>query len=166
MADDDDRLALQARQPADDRHVIGIHAIAVQLVKVAEDRADVVERVGTLRVTGELGDLPRGQVGEDRFGECAALGPQPRNLLLDVDLGVGGDVAELLDLGLKFGDRLLKIEKTDGHLAGDSKCYVATGKRTGSDRAVQGAVLRRSAAGCKSLAAPQRASAAELSATP
>src|SRR4029077_14759255 len=49
-----------------------------------------------------------------------ALCAQLRHFLFDVDLGVRGHMPELLDLGLKFGDRLLKIQEADCYLAGDS----------------------------------------------
>ena len=45
-------------------------------------------------------------------------------------------MAELLDLGLKFGDRLLKIQEADGHLAATLGVLGAP-KRTGSARNAQ-----------------------------
>ena len=46
---------------------------------------------------------------------CAALGLQAADLVVDVDLGLGGHVAELFDLGFELGDRLFEVEKCDGH---------------------------------------------------
>ena len=59
MADDDDGLAVEARQAADERMIVGVHAVAVQLLEIGEALVDVVERVRPLRVTRELRDLPR-----------------------------------------------------------------------------------------------------------
>ncbi len=83
-ADHDDGLPIQSRKSADDRQVIGIHAVAVQLLKIAEHAGDVVERVWPLRVARQLRDLPRRQTGKDGLGERAALGVQPCDLLLDM----------------------------------------------------------------------------------
>src|SRR5204862_1901487 len=73
VADDDDRLALEAREAADERMIVRVHAVAVQLVEVGEAALEVVERVGTLRVACELCDLPRAQVREDAPSERLAL---------------------------------------------------------------------------------------------
>jgi hypothetical protein len=112
--------------------VVGIHAIAVQFLEIGENAADVIQRVGALRMARQLRDLPGRQVGEDRSGERAALGAQLGDLLLDVDLGVRGHMAKLFDLGLKFGDWLLKIEEADGHLARNSFHSSRGAKGTGS----------------------------------
>ncbi len=46
-------------------------------------------------------------------------------------------MTKLFDLGLKFGDRLLKIQKTDGHLRATLGLVVGP-KGTGSGTGVQG----------------------------
>jgi hypothetical protein len=66
-------------------------------------------------MTGELCDLPRREALEDADRELAALRLQPRDLIADVHFGVGADVPQLFDLRFELGDRLLKIEKRDGH---------------------------------------------------
>jgi hypothetical protein len=58
VANDHHRLAVEARQPADDGMVVGKGAIAVQFLEIGEDVLDVVERVGPLRMARHLGDLP------------------------------------------------------------------------------------------------------------
>src|SRR3569833_2544334 len=83
--------------------------------EVGEDALDVVQRIGALRMASELSDLPRGEVGENRFGERPALGLQPRNLIGDVDLVVMAAEAQLFDLGLELGDGLFEVEKTVFH---------------------------------------------------
>ena len=67
----------------------------------------------------QLGDLPRRQLRKDAGGQLAALGAQTRHLVLNIDLTVGGDVTQLLDLRFKFGDGLFEIEEIDGHLMPD-----------------------------------------------
>ena len=76
MADDDDRLVVEPRQAADEGMVVGVHAIAVQLLKIGEALVDIVERVRPLRVTRELSDLPCRQVREDAARQRFALVPR------------------------------------------------------------------------------------------
>ena len=90
----------------------------MHLLEVGADRVHVVERVGTLRVARDLGDLPRGELGVDLLGEVAALLRQPLDLLRDVDRGVVLHEAQLLDLLLQLGDRLLEIQEAGFHVAG------------------------------------------------
>ena len=45
---------------------------------------------------------------------CAALRLQARDLLADVDFGVGPHELELVDLGLELGDRLFEVEESSG----------------------------------------------------
>ncbi len=118
LADHHHRPAVETRRTADDRPVIRVHAVAMQLLEVREDRRQVVEAVRALRMAGQLGDLPRGEVREDAGGQYAALGTQARDFLADVDLGVVRHESELVDLGFKLRNRLLEIQKTHGHSAG------------------------------------------------
>ena len=115
LADDHDGRPSMPRQAADDGQVVAEHAVAMQLGEIRADHVDVVERIGPARMARELRDLPGRQRREDGGGELPALLLQARDLLGDVDLGVGGDMPELLDLRLQFGDGLLEFQKTDGH---------------------------------------------------
>ena len=58
VADQHHGSPVEARRSADDGEVVRVHAIAVQLLEVAEDEPDVIERVRPLRVARELRDLP------------------------------------------------------------------------------------------------------------
>ena len=120
MSDEHDRPAGEPREAAHDRQIVGIHAVAVQLVKLLEDRRRVVERVGPLRVTRELRHLPRCQARENTRRERTTPGAQPRDLLPDVHLGVGGHEPELVDLRLELGDGLLEFQEAEGHGAEDA----------------------------------------------
>src|SRR6266511_1236179 len=111
MADDHARRAIEAREAADDRRVVGEGAIAGELAEVAEHAVHVVKGVRPLRVARDLRDLPRGELRVDLLGELLALLLQPADLVGDVDGGVLVHVAKLVDLRLQFGDRLLEIEK-------------------------------------------------------
>ena len=50
--------AVEAREPADDRGVVGERAVAVQLLEVGAQRLDVVEGEGPLRMARDLRHLP------------------------------------------------------------------------------------------------------------
>jgi hypothetical protein len=58
VADHHHRLAVEPGQPADDGRIVGVMPVAVQLLEVGEDGADVVQRVGPLRMARDLRDLP------------------------------------------------------------------------------------------------------------
>src|SRR6185369_4279337 len=88
----------------------------MQLVEVAEDRLDIIQRVGTVWMAGELGDLPGRETGKDAGRELPALRLQPVDLILDVDLGLRGDVPQLFDFGFELGDGLFEIQKGNGHV--------------------------------------------------
>ncbi len=111
MADHHARIAIEPREAADDRRVVGVAPVAVQLAELAEQSVDVVERIGPLRVARDHRDLPRGEPAVDVLGELVALSLQSIDLVRDVDGGILVDVAQLVDLRLELGDRLLEIEK-------------------------------------------------------
>ena len=135
MADHHARLAVEARETAHDRGVVGVRSIAVQLAKVGEQRVDVVERVGSLRMARDLRNLPSRQLAVDLFGKELALFRQPRDLVGNIDGRILVDVAELVDLLLKLGDRLLEVEKGLLHARSESPgrmvAQLALGPRRG-----------------------------------
>src|SRR5579885_3045875 len=115
MADDHHRATVDASQPPHDRLVIGEHSIAVQLAELRAERSRVVQGVRTPGMTRELRDLPGSEARENAGRELPALGLQARDLLLDVDFGVGRDVPQLLDLGLELGNGLFEIQEGNRH---------------------------------------------------
>ena len=104
-------LAVEARQAADDRLVVGEGAVAVQLLEVGEDLVDVVERVRPLRMARDLRHLPGRQAGVDVLGELQALLAEPVDLFGDVDRRFVLHVAQFFDLRFELGDRLLEFEE-------------------------------------------------------
>jgi hypothetical protein len=83
LADDDHRAALETGEAADDRRVVGVHAVAVQLLKVGEQPLDVVERVGRCgwRAT---------------CATCQALRPEKMLRVSASLLAAAGDLVEML----------------------------------------------------------------------
>ena len=104
-------VAVEARQAADDAEVVGVVPVAVQFLEVGEDLVDVVQRVGALRMAGDLRHLPGRQVRVDVLGELHALAGQPFDLVGDVDCGFVLHVAQFVDLGFEFSDRLLELQE-------------------------------------------------------
>ena len=115
MADDHYRTAADLRESADDRLVVGVKAVAVQLVEIGHDVIDVVERIGTQGMARDLADLPGRQVGVDLFGQAQTLLPQRLDFLVDIEFVVAADKAQFADLVFKFSDRLFKFQKIGIH---------------------------------------------------
>ncbi|MNC85118.1 hypothetical protein D3C83_06970 [compost metagenome] len=115
VPDHDAGLAVEARKPPDDRGVVREAAVAVQLLEAGEEIVDVVERVGPLRVARHQRDLPGGELAVDFLRQRLALLLQARDLLGDVHRGIVLDEAQLLDLRLQLGDRLLEFKKCRLH---------------------------------------------------
>ena len=85
VTDDHAGLAIEARNAAHDGSVVvGKVAVAVRLGELGETSGAIVEVLRTLRVPGDLVDLPRRQVGVDVLGELLALFGQPVDLFGDV----------------------------------------------------------------------------------
>jgi len=111
VADHHTRLAVEARQAADDRQVVRERAVAVQLVEVGEDFANVVQRVWTLRMTCDLRDLPGRQGGVQVLGQLLAFRGQAGDFFGNVDGRIVLHKAKFFDLRFKFCDRLLELQE-------------------------------------------------------
>ena len=70
---------------ADDRRIICVHPVAVQFLKIGEQAADVIERVGALRVARDLRNLPRGQLGVNFLGQRLAFFLQPGDFVRNIE---------------------------------------------------------------------------------
>src|SRR2546427_13169283 len=107
MADHDQRLALEARQPPDDGRIVTEEPVAVQLGEVLEEQLAPVARVGTLGMPRQLRALPRGEGGVSAL--ALALEPvlQARDLVR-VRRVVGG--LQRRDAELQLEERLLDIQ--------------------------------------------------------
>src|SRR5438128_9913419 len=107
MADHDQRLALEARQPPDDGRIVTEEPVAVQLGEVLEEQLAPGARVGALGMPRQLRALPR---GEGRVGALAlALEPflQARELVR-VRRIIGR--LEGRDADLQLEERLLEVQ--------------------------------------------------------
>jgi hypothetical protein len=116
VPDDDHAPPVIPREPADDGRVVPEAPIAVQLLPVLEEKLDVVERVGAVRVARELDLLPRAEIGEELASEAARLLLEATQLGLEVVVRLG-ELAELLDPRDQLDDRLLEGEDVRGQAA-------------------------------------------------
>ena len=115
MSDHDDVHVGQTGETAHDRLVVRVGAVAVEFVKVREDRLDVVERIGAVRVAGHLRNLPGREVGVHLFEHFARLRlelidfARDRNglVLLSVEL----ELAEFFNLRFERLDVALEVQK-------------------------------------------------------
>jgi len=64
-----------------------------------------------LWVAGDLGNLPRSQLGVNVFGQLLALLGQAVDFFGNVDGRIVLYETQLFNLGIQFRDRLLKIEE-------------------------------------------------------
>ena len=85
MTDHHASLAVETGHAADHRQIIGKVAVAVQFLEVGEALVHVIHRVGALRVTRNLRDLPRRQAGVDVFCELNAFFAEPINFFRNID---------------------------------------------------------------------------------
>jgi hypothetical protein len=117
VADDHHRFAVESRQTANDGVVVGKGPVAVQFLEIGKDQAQVIKRVGPLRMTRHLADLPRRKPGIDLPGQDFALFLQASDFFGDVDGRIILRQAQRLDLPFEVGDRLFKVEETGFHQA-------------------------------------------------
>ena len=87
----------------------------MQLIELGEDVIDVVQRVGTTRVTGQTGNLPAGQLAENIFSQRFAFVLQTRDFIADIQRIVITNQAQLFDFGLQVSNRLFEIKKIRVH---------------------------------------------------
>ena len=80
------RVAAQTRPAADDRGIVEVEAVAVQLDEVGEDGAEIVEGVGTAGMAGDHDALDRREISVDLGPERIELALETLQLALDVDL--------------------------------------------------------------------------------
>ena len=101
VTDDHDCTAVQPSDTAHNRSIVSKVTITVQFLEIREDVANVVQRIGTLRVARHLRDLPAAQVAEDALGQGLALLLQPGDLFGDVQRVIAADQTQFFDFGLQ-----------------------------------------------------------------
>ena len=79
--------------------------------EVGEDGAEVVERVRAAGVAGDQHPLDGREIAVDLRPERLELSLETLELALDVDLALGADPLQVLDLPLQLEQRLLELQR-------------------------------------------------------
>jgi hypothetical protein len=116
VAEHDTGFSLEQRRTPDEGSVVAKEPVPMQGNEFVHEEVDVVERVGTLGVAGQLHPLPGGEVAVD-----------PALELLELDferlqrLGrflAGGRLAGFLEAMLQLSDRFFEVVPIPIHLEG------------------------------------------------
>jgi hypothetical protein len=112
MADQHHAPSIDAREPADDRRIVGERPIPGQRQEIVRDPGDIILEVRPIRMARDLRLLPRGQLGVSVAQQLVGLGLQAGDLGVDVDVDVrvACRLAQLGDFRLQLGDRLFEIQ--------------------------------------------------------
>jgi hypothetical protein len=140
MAHDDHVLAVKARHPANNRRIVAKPAVAVNFAPVAKNALNIIQRVGTLRMSRQFGALPRIQVRRNlaakiahpfmqlldlarRFCALPFHRLQPRDLLLDffqfllrLQSRIHSDAVPMLSGAMRLDNRQHKIRAINGRI--------------------------------------------------
>ena len=87
------RGAIETRHSTDDRQIVCVHTIAVQLMEIGEELAHVIERIRALRVARHQRRLPGRELAVDFLGQILAFLLQTSDFIGDVDSRVRLDIA-------------------------------------------------------------------------
>ena len=107
VANNNDRSTADAGQSSDDCWIITECSVTMQFDKVVEGLRDIVERIRTIRMTGDLHTLPARKISIDVGAKLLNLLLEYRNLRCNIK-GVGKR-AHFADLGFKIYDRTFKF---------------------------------------------------------
>ena len=102
--------AAEPGEAGDEGAVVAEEPVPGEFDETVRHQAEVVERVGTMRVPRDLDALPGVQVPVDFPAHRVELGLEARDLIRHVDRLRLGELLEPLDPGLEFDDRLLEVE--------------------------------------------------------
>ncbi len=109
-------------------------AVAGQRHELGDQPADIIESVRPLGMSRHLHLLPRGQPRIGLAQEPRGAGLEPADLVGDVEIAGGRQMAQLFDLAVELADWPLEIEKMAHHLRRASGCAESTSCRSRSER--------------------------------
>src|SRR5690606_11648526 len=111
-----DRFAIQTCDAADDGFVVTKMAITMQFIPIGKHAADVIRGIRTLRMAGNLDDVPGGQVGVNTFGQLGAFFAELGDLVRNIKVVGIANQLQLFDLAFKDRNRLFKIQIIQIHI--------------------------------------------------
>ena len=114
VADQHDPSPAEAAEPADDRLVLAEIAVAGERHEILDQAGDIILEMRPLGMAGDLGLLPRRQLGIGVAQQPVRALLEPADLGLDIGFARRGGLAQLGDSRLQLRDRLFEVEK-GGH---------------------------------------------------
>ncbi len=105
------RPPAESPEAADHRSVVGKGAIARQRRELGNEAGDIGAGLGTRRMAGDLGLLPRRQLGIGGAKLAVSLLGQTGNLVGDVHALRLGHKPQFLDLAFQLGNGFFKVQK-------------------------------------------------------
>ncbi len=105
------RAALEPAHAAQHRGIVGEGAVAGQRGEAGDQRVDVVLRLRPIGMAGDLGFLPRGQLGVGGAELLVGDRGQAADFVGDIDAARLRHPPQLLDLAFEFGDGFFEIEE-------------------------------------------------------
>ena len=103
---------VETRQSANDGKIIGHMTIPMKFHKIGEDAVEIVQRIRPVGVAGNLRDLPGREIAVDVLGQLLAFFAKLFNFGRNIHCRFTLHIPQLLDLVFKFGNGLLKIQKS------------------------------------------------------
>ena len=133
LPDDTDRMAAKPAETAHDGLVLREFAVAGERGEIGHETVDIVAEMRAQLVARDLGLLPRCQSRIEVDERLLGLGLEPRQLVADRHgIALLPELAQFLDLGFEFGDRLFEIEiATHRHGAEVSEFFRKSGQLDG-----------------------------------
>jgi len=116
VADDADALAPEAAEAADNRFIFAMLAVAGQRHEISDQRRNIVEAMGPLRMARHLGLLPGRQPAVEFLQRLRGLAFDAIDLFADCyGIAICLERAQFLDLGLQLGHRFFEIQIATHH---------------------------------------------------
>ena len=109
LADHADAFAAEASEAADQCFVVAELAVARERRELGDERLDVIHAMRPQVMTRDLGFLPGREIGIKLDERLRRLLLDARHFLADV-AAAGGKRAQLVHLGVEFGDGFFKIQ--------------------------------------------------------
>ncbi len=113
LGDDHDGLALEKCGATDECAVVVVLAVAVEFLKIFEEKFDVIEGVGAFRMAGDLNLLPRGKTGINFALGRGDFALDADDFLGEIEFVFLGTLAQLFELRAQFAQWLFKFERVD-----------------------------------------------------
>src|SRR6267143_4939095 len=103
-------VIVETRPATNDRRVVAVGPISVELDEIRECELDVVGGEWPPWIAGDLNALKRSEVLVDFFAQIFELPLEGLDRFRDAELAVARRLLDFVDLPLQLGDRLLELK--------------------------------------------------------